>query len=64
MWCAKEAAAKYLGTGLKGRPDEFEVSLLDDDWKRVHVTHKKTMVEVAVDCENNSIIALASSHST
>jgi malonyl CoA-acyl carrier protein transacylase/phosphopantetheinyl transferase len=63
MWCAKEAAAKYLGTGLKGRPDEFEVSFLDDSGKRVLVTHKQKMVEVAVDCDNNSIIALASAHS-
>ena len=60
MWCAKEAAAKYLGTGLKGTPEKFEVSFLDDDWKRAHVKHDKALVEVALGCENNFIIALAS----
>jgi phosphopantetheinyl transferase len=63
MWCAKEAAAKYLGTGLKGRPEEFEVSFLDNDWKRAHVRHQQTMVEVAVCCENNTIIAFAPAQS-
>ena len=64
MWCAKEAAAKYLRTGLKGRPEEFEVSFLGNDWTVAHVTHNKTMVEVSLGCENNSIIALATAHST
>jgi malonyl CoA-acyl carrier protein transacylase/phosphopantetheinyl transferase len=63
MWCAKEAAAKYLGTGLKGTPEKFEVSFLDDDWKRAHVKHDKYVIEVALGFENNSIIALASAPS-
>ena len=63
MWCAKEAAAKYLGTGLKGRPEGFEVSFPGNDWKRAHVTHNQTTVQVSVGCENNSIIALATAHS-
>ena len=64
MWCAKEAAAKYLHTGLKGNPEKFEVSFLDDEWKMAHVTHDKFLVEVAVGREKNSIIALASAPST
>jgi phosphopantetheinyl transferase len=29
LWCAKEAAAKALGTGLQGRPKAFHVTRLD-----------------------------------
>jgi phosphopantetheinyl transferase len=29
LWCAKEAAAKALGTGLRGRPASFEAVLVD-----------------------------------
>jgi phosphopantetheinyl transferase len=63
MWCAKEAAAKYLGIGLKGNPEEFEVSFKDDEWRLAHVAHDEFLVEVAIDCEDNSIIALASAPS-
>ena len=63
MWCAKEAAAKYLGIGLKGNPEEFEVSFKDDEWRLAHVAHNEFLVEVAIDCEDNSIIALASAPS-
>ncbi len=59
MWCAKEAAAKCLGIGLKGNPEKFEVSFLDDEWRLAHVRHEDFLVEVAVDCNHNSIIALA-----
>ncbi len=29
VWCAKEAAAKFLGTGLQGRPEAFDVRFAD-----------------------------------
>ena len=63
IWCAKEAAAKYLGSGLQGRPEEFEVSFLDDDWELARVNHTGNVVEVAVRSENDVVIALATRHS-
>ena len=59
IWCVKEAAAKYLGTGLQGRPEEFEVSFADDSWELANVNYDGVVVEVDVHCENESIIALA-----
>ncbi|HTU93494.1 MAG TPA: beta-ketoacyl synthase N-terminal-like domain-containing protein [Gemmataceae bacterium] len=31
LWCAKEAAAKALGTGLQGRPKDFEALAVEED---------------------------------
>ncbi|MFA4915467.1 MAG: beta-ketoacyl synthase N-terminal-like domain-containing protein [Syntrophales bacterium] len=62
IWCAKEAAAKYLGLGLQGRPDKFEVSFQADNWDRAHVNYAKNMIEVDVHRENDSIVALATRH--
>jgi len=31
LWCAKEAASKALGTGLRGRPSDFEAIESDDE---------------------------------
>ncbi len=63
MWCAKEAAAKYFGLGLQGRPEKFEVSFLDDDWELAHVNYAATVSKVVVSCENESIVAIATAHS-
>ena len=59
LWCAKEAAAKYLGIGLNGMPREFNVSFLDDDWAQAQVTHNGTTIGVAVHCHDKHITALA-----
>ncbi len=63
IWCAKEAAAKYLGLGLQGRPEEFEVEFFDNGWDKARVNYNDTVVELAVVCENDSIVALATDHS-
>jgi phosphopantetheine--protein transferase-like protein len=59
LWCAKESAAKYLGLGLKGRPEEFEVSFSTDDWNRAAVNYRGNTVEVSIRAEKEMIIALA-----
>jgi phosphopantetheinyl transferase len=64
IWCAKEAAAKYLGLGLQGGPEKFEVSFLTDDWGRAHVNYGGKVIEVDVSCENDSIVAFATRDST
>jgi phosphopantetheinyl transferase (holo-ACP synthase) len=35
LWTAKEAVAKAIGTGLGGRPRDFEAVTLDGDWLRI-----------------------------
>jgi phosphopantetheinyl transferase (holo-ACP synthase) len=60
IWCAKEAAAKCLGLGLKGVPAAFEVSFRDSDYEKAYVEHADIPVHVAVIRQQSSIIALAS----
>jgi len=59
IWCAKEAASKYLGLGLQGEPKRYEVCFKDGDWERVEVRFKDTVINVKVSREQNIIIALA-----
>lgn len=63
IWCAKEAAAKYLGIGLQGMPEQFEVSFIDNAWELAQVSYAENVIEVDVSCENDSIVALATRHS-
>lgn len=60
IWCAKEAAAKYVGSGLNGNPAAFEVAFTSDDYCSAVVKCFDREVQVAVIREGNSIIALAS----
>lgn len=41
LWCAKEAAAKALGTGLQGRPKDFE-ALAAEDTGDFLISHRPT----------------------
>ena len=59
IWCAKEAASKYLGLGLQGEPKRYEVCLKDGDWERVEVRFEDTVINVKVSHEQDTIIALA-----
>jgi acyl transferase domain-containing protein/phosphopantetheinyl transferase len=59
LWCAKEAAAKYLGAGLQGRPEEFEVSFLNDQWNMAAVNFKGDVIGVGLRLEKEMITALA-----
>jgi acyl transferase domain-containing protein/4'-phosphopantetheinyl transferase EntD len=62
IWCAKEAAAKYLGTGLRGRPEEFEVSFLNNEWTQAAVNFRGDVIGVDLRSEKEIIVALATHH--
>lgn len=63
IWCAKEAAAKYLGLGLRGTPERFVVSFEDETCGMAHVKYDEIVVEVDVRRKDDSIVALAAGHS-
>jgi phosphopantetheinyl transferase (holo-ACP synthase) len=60
IWCAKEAAAKYFRVGLQGNPSLFEVSFVGDNWGVADVIYDGTAVEVTLNHDGDSIMALAS----
>jgi len=59
-WCAKEAAAKCVGTGLNGQPRSFVVSALDDQqgWSRV-IVPGDIALSVSLAIDDQSILAVA-----
>ena len=59
-WCAKEAAAKCVGTGLNGQPRSFVVSALDDrqGWSRV-VVPGDIALSVSLAVDDQSVLAVA-----
>lgn len=58
-WCAKEAAAKFLGRGLQGDPSAFEVRL-DPTGDTAVVQYQHAIVHVDLVRDGDSIIAVAS----
>jgi phosphopantetheine--protein transferase-like protein len=59
LWCAKEAAAKCLGTGLQGQPEKFEVRFLDAAGHSAQVVHDDMQMEVSLYRDAQTVIALA-----
>jgi phosphopantetheinyl transferase len=59
LWCAKEAAAKSLGTGFQGAPGAFEVAGVDEESDTAVVAAGNTTVTVSLRRHENDIIALA-----
>jgi acyl transferase domain-containing protein/phosphopantetheinyl transferase len=59
-WCAKEAAAKCVGTGLNGRPRSFVVSAMNDQegWAQVTVPGNIAL-NVALAVDQQSVLAVA-----
>jgi acyl transferase domain-containing protein/phosphopantetheinyl transferase len=57
-WCAKEAAAKCLGTGLDGRPQHFVVSAMDDAGN-AQVAAGDVALRVALAADGVSVLAVA-----
>jgi phosphopantetheinyl transferase len=62
LWCAKEAAAKWLGTGLQGAPEAFEVTFESGGADLAMVQCDGTIVAVIVQRVGNSVIAVAEGH--
>ncbi|MBK1615582.1 beta-ketoacyl synthase [Rubrivivax gelatinosus] len=59
LWCAKEAAAKCLGTGLQGAPEAFAVTFESGVADRARVTRGDIMVPVLLQFVGNSVVAVA-----
>jgi len=59
LWCAKEAAAKFFGVGLQGRPEAFEVRFVDPACERALVVFEDASVELLIVRAGASVIAVA-----
>jgi phosphopantetheinyl transferase (holo-ACP synthase) len=59
LWCAKEAAAKCLGTGLQGRPEAFRVVAADAACTKLLVDSDWGAVETRIHQDGGTIIAVA-----
>jgi len=59
LWCAKEAAAKCLGTGLQGRPWDWQVAPTDARYEAAVVTHGGRQVGVRWLPVEGRVVALA-----
>ena len=64
FWCAKEAAAKQLGVGLGGSPEQFEVSFDDEALARARVDFEGATVSVDIVRDGRSVIAIAADAAT
>ncbi|MEM9386844.1 MAG: beta-ketoacyl synthase N-terminal-like domain-containing protein [Pseudomonadota bacterium] len=58
LWCAKEAVAKSFGTGLQGRPSDFEVATVDETQQVATVVAHGRTVAVSVRRHEDKIVAL------
>ncbi len=59
LWCAKEAAAKALGSGLQGRPWDWRVRPLDAAFTAAVVVHEGREVGVNWIPAEGQVVALA-----
>jgi phosphopantetheinyl transferase (holo-ACP synthase) len=62
LWCAKEAAAKFLGVGLQGQPEAFEVRFVDATCERALVVFENATVELRTVRVGASVIAVAAAN--
>jgi phosphopantetheinyl transferase len=59
LWCAKEATAKFLGIGLQGRPEAFEVRFADESFAEAFVGFEDSTTHVSIVREGQTVIAVA-----
>jgi phosphopantetheinyl transferase len=57
-WCAKEAAAKAAGTGLKGNPRQWQMSQYDLAAQKVTITHADESFGIKLYCSDGEILAI------
>jgi phosphopantetheinyl transferase len=58
LWCAKEAVAKALGTGLQGNPNNLLITHYSRDGQQVTVTGKGNFFKVKLWYQNDEILAI------
>lgn len=58
FWCAKEAAAKAFGTGLKGVPQQWQITQYAKEEQLITVVHEGESVTVKIWCWEQEILAI------
>jgi phosphopantetheinyl transferase len=61
LWCAKEAAAKAQGTGLKGVPNQWVITDYSSDTHQVKVSHQKEFFNVKLWYQEHEVFAVCQS---
>ncbi len=59
LWCAKESAAKCLGLGMQGRPQDFVVVAVDDAFELLRVAHPQGSFDARLLVDDTHVVALA-----
>jgi phosphopantetheinyl transferase len=62
VWCAKEAAAKFGGIGLRGAPEAFEVTFESGVGENASVRYDDHSVPVRIQRSGSLIVAVAEDH--
>lgn len=58
LWCAKETAAKALGTGLQGTPYEWPITHYSMDGQQITVSHGSESFQVNLWYQDDEILAI------
>ncbi len=58
LWCAKETAAKALGTGLQGTPYEWQITHYSMDGQQITVSHGSESFHVNLWYQDDEILAI------
>jgi len=58
LWCAKEATAKAVGTGLQGIPSQWCITHYSTDRQQVTITHRGQAFEVKLWHQDNEVLAI------
>jgi phosphopantetheinyl transferase len=64
LWCAKEAVAKALGTGLQGVPAQWQITHYSTDSQEVTVTHEGKPFLVKLWHLDHEVLAICQSPAT